>query len=335
MKALKITALVLGGILLVLFVALVAARVGMNANYFRGYDPKAPLNVRIESTEEGPVYNCTHLYFDGFRGDSVPAYVMTPKTGPGPYPCVIFLHGIGQSKTFAIEDLSDKFPPPAPFKTISDPFVEAGFVFVTFDQYTRGERKLKDPSPLQEANAFRVRPAYTINDTRRFIDYLQTRPDVIPNRIYLAGASYGAITGATATAFDTRIRAAVLIYGGGGITKFPEAREAARELGSNKWLAKIIGWYFLGVADPIHYAGRIAPRPVFLMNGTDDGLIPTEAAKALQDAVKEPKKIKIYQGDHIGMDPQTLATVLNDTIDWIKEQDDKIVKAEGNRPSGN
>lgn len=42
---------------------------------------------------------------------------------------------------------------------------------------------------------------------------------------------------------------------------------------------ELIGWYLLSAADLLRYAGRIAPRPVFLGNGTDHGLIALDAAR--------------------------------------------------------
>jgi len=328
MKVLRVFGWVLLVLVGVLVAGLAVTKVYLDATYFSGYDPKAPLDAQLAGTEERATYLRQLVYFNGWRDDRVPAFMFVPKNAPGPLPCVIFLHVIGQDKDCADEDVSKDVRPPPPFQRISEPFLTAGFAFVTFDQYMRGERRLPQGTPiLKEANAFRLRPAYTINDTRRLIDYLETRPDIDRNRIYLAGASYGAITGSTATAFDSRIRAAVLCYGGGNIPRMLEARmvaEGIEEQGVPMLPVQILAWYILGAADPVKYADKIAPRPVFLQNGTDDCLISTPAAKALQNAVKEPKEIRIYEGDHIGMDANTLIRVLNDIVGWLKEQDNKL-----------
>ena len=217
-KLLRRTAKVLGimAALGVLFLA--GVKLFLDATYFSGYDAKAPLNVQIAEEKETPAYQWTKGYYSGFRGDRVPAVLATPKAAPGPFPCVIFLHGIGDDKEFMARNKLD------------EPFVKAGFAFVCFDQLMRGERKLKVNSKSAQAGALRVRAAYTVNDTRRLIDYLVTRPDIAPERIYLCGASYGAITGTTATAFDQRIRAAVLIYGGGNLRKLLSADVVREEM---------------------------------------------------------------------------------------------------------
>jgi dienelactone hydrolase len=299
-------------------VALTATKLVLDANYFKGYDPAAPLEAAVVGIEErpdpevaaqeqAPAYKRVEFFYNGFRNGRVPALMAMPVEATDPLPCVVFLHGIGQSKGFLDE--------------ICIPFVKGGFAIVTYDQLMCGERKHRGAPPLQQANEFRQRPAYTVMDTRRLIDYLQTREDIDPERIYLAGASYGAITGTTVAAMDRRIKAVVLCYGGGNIPKMLEARMVAQEIGGWMPLAKTLVWYLMSPADPLNYAEKIWPTPVFLQNGTDDCLIASEAAKALQEAVREPKKIKIYQGDHIGFDIATVRLVLSDIVAWLQEQD--------------
>lgn len=295
----------------VLFLA--GVKVFLDATYFDGYDPAAPLEIEIAEDKETPIYHWTKLYFAGLRGHRVPAVLAVPKGRPGPFPCVIFIHGIGDDKEFMRRHRLD------------EPFVQAGYVFVSFDQLMRGERKLKDKSGSARAEAFRVRAAHTVNDTRRLLDYLQTRPDIATNRIYLCGASYGAITGSTAAAFDQRLRAAVLIYGGGNLRKLLSAEMIQNEIGLWSFPAKAIAWYFGSVFDPIKYVGRISPRPVLLQNGKADTLVSPAAARALQDAARQPKTILWYEGDHLGktsdLDMQTAKQVLADALKFLDDTD--------------
>ena len=309
-KVLKIGGIVLASMFGIIVLLALGTKVYLNATYFNGYDPDQPLESAITDLQEREDYMRASLYFNGLDGLRVPTLMATPKDDSGPWPCVMFLHGIGQNKKFLDE--------------IAAPFVRAGFAFCSFDQLMQGERKIKSGKLWDEAKAFIRRPKHTVIDTRRLIDYLETRNDIAHDRIYLAGASYGAITGSTAAAMDKRIPAVVLTYGGGNIPKMLTARMVAQEIGN--WLipAQIIGSVLLGASDPVRYAGDIAPRPVYLQNGTDDGLIATDAAKALQNAVKEPKKIQWYEGDHIGFDAETVRIVLNDIVEWLKEQDAKI-----------
>ena len=285
----------------------------LDATYFQGYDARAPLNAEVASVQDKAQYTWTKLYYRGARGDRVPAVLATPKDGKGPYPCVIFVHGIGDDKEFMAENKLD------------EPFVRAGFACVCFDQLMRGERKQR--GLFRSLAAFRIRASCTVNDTRRLIDYLVTRPDIATNRIYLCGASYGAMTGCTAMAFDSRIRAGVLVYGGGSVTKLVFAPAAAEEAGGWRYVLWPLAWYFASAWDPVKYAGAIAPRPVLMQNGKADTVIPPQSARALQQAAREPKRIKWYDGDHLGktseLDLPLVKTVLADALQFIQEQDAK------------
>jgi dienelactone hydrolase len=305
-KKLKVFGIVAAVVVVIVAVPGVA-KIRIDRHYFDGYSKDAPLDVRIAEETKTAEYARTHFYYKGHLGEEVPALLAMPLEHQGPVPAIVFLHGIGQHKEFMDE--------------IAGPFTKAGFAFATFDQYTQGERKDKGLSVLAKADAFRLRPAYTVNDSRRMVDYLQTRPDIDPNRIYMVGASYGAITGATAAAFDDRFKAAVLIYGGGNLNHLLEAREIAAEVGNWMPLVKVLGWYFFGVADPAHYVAKISPRPVYLQNGTDDGLISVHAAETLQEAAREPKKIQWYEGDHVGTSEAAVRQVLNDVLNYLLEVD--------------
>jgi dienelactone hydrolase len=334
--------------LLALVVVLWGAKAYRDAHYFDNYDPSAPLNITLGETTElnkdtpEKGYTITRFTFDAYQGEKIPTLLALPMNRSGKkLPVVVFLHGIGQNKNF--------------LKEITAPFNQVGFAFVCFDQYTQGERKLREKKTfLSGLEAFRQRPAKTINETRRLIDYLLTRPDIDPQRIYLVGASYGAVTGSTVMARDKRLRAGIMVYGGGDFNKLldsyanhlgvavalglidgknldPEkpplpklTPSQERKVGLVLGCIKPIVRYLLGVADPIHYVSRIAPTPVYFQNGEHDVLVPAAAGKALQDAAGEPKKITWYDSDHVGIDLEHTKRVLADGLRWLLEQDNSL-----------
>jgi len=335
---------------LAVFLALVgllwAFKTYRDAHYFDNYNPHAPLNVAaIETTEvnkETPErgYTITRFTFDGYKGEKVPTLLSMPMIRRGKrIPAVIFLHGIGQNKNF--------------LKEITAPFNQVGFALVCFDQYTQGERKLREKqSFLARQRAFAQRAAKTVNETRRLIDYLSAHPDIDPQRIYLVGASYGAVMGTIVMAKDKRLRAGVLVYGGADYSKLlnsyanhlgvaaalglidgrhlnPEKPPLPKlTLAQERKVGIVLGCiipiarYFLGAADPIHYARQISPTPVYFQNGKYDVLVPAAAGRALQDAAQEPKKITWYNSDHVGIDLEQTRQVLADGLKWLLEQDD-------------
>lgn len=297
-----------------LFVALIGAKLWWDAGYYNGYEAELPLNAIVQAEEAREGYRRVAFAFDSVPGQRVPGLLALPPA-EGRYPCVIFLHGIGQSKSF-LDDI-------APF------FTSEGFALVTYDQYTRGERRLDDPNPVEEALALRRRAALNVIETRRLIDYLETRADIAADRIYLVGASFGAITGATAAAFDERMRAVVLTYGGGDLPVLLNSEAARGQLGFLTRPLSYIGACFLAPADPIRHVDEIAPRPILFQNGREDSLIPPASALALFNAAEEPKELVWYEGDHIGLDEATVRRVLDDAVVWLQARDAEILAAQG------
>jgi len=278
-----------------------------DARYYHGYDPDAPLNAVIRGTEDRPGYRRVDLTFEGVPGQPVPTLLALPREGEGPFPCIVFLHGIGQKKDFLDE--------------IAAPFVEAGFAMVSSDQYTRGERRLDGAGPLTEMLRMRRRAALNVLETRRLVDYLVTRPDIAADRLYLVGASFGAITGSTAAAFEKRFKAVVLVYGGGNLRVLLASDGVREEAGDWTDVVARAGAFIMAPADPLRHVHEIAPRPVLLQNGKHDSLIPAVTAQALFDAAREPKEIIWYDSDHVGLDERQTWQVLNEALAWLKRQD--------------
>lgn len=272
------------------------------------YDGEAALAPEVRSIQPGGALHREEITFDGIDGERVPTLFLAPRNeDPSPLPCVILLHGIGNRK-----ELLDEVGPV---------IAEEGFASACFDQFGRGERKQPDGHLVGELLDLRRRVQMTVLETRRLVDYLETRPEVDPDRIYLLGGSFGAMTGSIASALEPRIRASALSYGGGDYPQFRHSIEGREELGS--WIDPAVHFldWFLANADPVDYVGRISPRPVLVQGGREDRLLPFEAARALADAAAEPKTVMWYEGDHLDKDEELLRRVLSDAVTWLRDTD--------------
>lgn len=327
MKMLRRGLIVASAAAVVVAGAFVLAKCLADTCYFDGYDPRAPIDARIGETAD---YKDTiemwsvqrrrdfrHIPFDfESEGHRVPAALAVPHQFEGRLPAVVFLHGRGHNKSF--------------LNKIATPFVDAGFAIASFDQMGKGERAVD--SIWEEALVFYRRPRETVHDARRLIDYLQTRPDIDPARIYLVGVSYGAMTGCTVTAVDKRVRAAVLLVGGGNLGVVLNGPLVQMRVPYGLYhVAKPLAQWLMDVADPIHYAGGTAGTPLLFLNGELDRVITPEAAQCLFAAAGEPKQIRWYPVDHPGRrheDTPTIIKMIDDGIEWIKQQDTALLKKE-------
>ena len=327
-RTLKTLLRVLGALIVLLF----AAKIVADLRYFGNYDPAVPFNAVVEhtqrvddvqevfGTQRPRRYQRFVATFESRPGERVPTLITLPAEFSGKLPVIVFLHGMGQDKGFLDE--------------ITFPFNDAGFAMACFDQHSQGERRIEGGG-LAQVIAFRKRPAKTVNDARRLIDFLQTRPEIDPERVYLIGASFGAITGSTVVAFDKRIKAAVLVVGGGDLSILLDAPYIRQELPPLLYaLATPLVRFIMRPADPIHYAADTAPTPLLFQNGDQDVLVTPAAGKALYAAAGEPKEIRWYPCDHPGLreeDNPIILQILDEARDWLLERDQAYRDLDGNR----
>src|SRR6266540_400042 len=162
-----------------------------------------------------------------------------------------------------------------------------------------------------------VSPDYPFQVDRRslggfglLVDYLLSRRDVARGRIFLVGSSFGAPAVVVAGAVDGRPAAVIAIYGGGNVASLAAhvLQQGAREA-LPAWQAAVVGRalaLLLVPLEPTRYAARIAPRPVLMVNGAGDSLIPRANVMALFDAAREPKEILWMRGEHVQPDEKEL-----------------------------
>jgi dienelactone hydrolase len=297
-----------------------AVKLYADAHYYDGYDAKAPLNVKLGDEQQTEGNRVIPFSFEGLPGLRVPSLLILPEQSAARLPCILFLHGIGQNKKFLPQ--------------IASQFTRQGYAIVCIDQYNCGERKQRGLGIWQSVLALRRRGALNVIESRRLLDYLQTRPELDPQRFVLLGASYGAITGVNVAAFEPRLHSIVQTYGGGDLSLLLDSNQARRQLG--RWRAPVMALaaYILAPADPIRHVKALAPRPVLFQNGEADGLVPAASARALYAAAGEPRRMIWYPGGHIGEDRGRVVQILDEALDWLKMQPPGGAAAKLGAPEG-
>jgi dipeptidyl aminopeptidase/acylaminoacyl peptidase len=250
------------------------------------YDRSRPLrpSFRTLARHGGlKVQRVTYTTVDGAR---VPALLASPRRDPVKG-CLIYQGGAGSTKEQA-----------APLWA---PLAAAGLATFTIDTRYTGARArspavlaavLKDPERI----ATMIRG--DVLDLRRALDLLDARPDCQHNIGYV-GTSQGGLLGALLAADDQRIRAAVLMSIGAtwrsalfygrdvldpGVTDRPQGlRRALRALTPY---------------EAARWIGKIAPRPVMLVDGLRDPRVPVVEALNLKAAAGEPARLLLHRGGH-------------------------------------
>lgn len=168
------------------------------------------------------------------------------------------------------------------------------------------------------------------HDLRAAVDYLSTLPEVGGSRLYLLGFSGGAAVSVYVAARDDRISSVAVcacpaefesliadIDEGG---ESPPIIDHFRKVGiirdrdfppsSRNWLDS-----FREVR-PIDYVSRISPRPLLLVHGSQDEMVPVSHARELYAQAGEPRQLVIIDGAGHGLrqDERAMAAVTR----WLK-----------------
>jgi len=142
--------------------------------------------------------------------------------------------------------------------------------------------------------------------------YLAQRAEVDRARIAMVVTSFAVPFGVLSAAEDQRFRNVGLIYGAGDLATVLEANLSLRSRflrGATAWLAEELYREF----EPTRYVGRIAPRPLIMVNGVDDPQIPVRAVQALYNSAREPKSLVWLRTGHLSPTDSVLIRALVDT----------------------
>lgn len=270
---------------------------------FYKYDMNLPLNAESSSVEDNALYSLYKVSFDSVHNQRVAGLLVIPKLAKKPVPCVLFLHGYGGKK----EDLKDLIPI----------LVLNGYAGFAIDAEYHGERK-RDGRDMYSPYVYTTRDAMmqTILDYRRGIDYLSTHPEIDKERIGFVGGSMGGILGGVILGVENRIKAGVLVVGGGDYSymlknsqhgRIKEIRSLGMDLESSAQA--------LAPVDPINFIDLASPRPVLFLCGKKDEIVPAQAGQFLYDVAKEPKKIIWYDAGH----SLPMEEVVKEVTLWFKE----------------
>lgn len=250
------------------------------------YDNTLPPDaVVVEQTQSGTMVT-SRLTLAAHDGERIPATMHLPL-GDGPFPCVLLLHGYGGNA----DDYST---------VAAALLVPRGIAVMAIDARLHG-RRAQEGVEMWSADLERSRQATinTVIDNRRALDYLDTLDCIDHSRYMALGLSMGAIMGAVLGPVDERIGSAALIVGGGNFSgllansDLPQVRRI-REAGiTDEMLAD-----FAEGLEPTQFIGHFG-RPLLLINGRDDEIVPPANAEALHVAASEPKTIVWYDGGHV------------------------------------
>ncbi len=264
---------------------------------FYTYDRNLPLNAQLKPLDATDDHARYSLTYESVHDQRVTAILSLPKRFAPPFPAVLLMHGSGGHKDADY------------IKAASFMLTGQGYATISVDSQYRGDRKRADVTgELLNPDSFRMRDAWvqTVVDLRRAVDYLASRPDIETARIGYLGFSMGGMLGACLGGVESRVSCFLLAVPGGGLVTI--AQELDKHPGLKKYwpvtltpeVMKRVEEFAL-VCDPIHFVGKILPRPLLILVAKHDELIPPEASQMLVDAAhaKEPENVRRMDTGHV------------------------------------
>jgi uncharacterized protein len=130
-----------------------------------------------------------------------------------------------------------------------------------------------------------------VHDTHTGVDYLLSK-GIDPNHIFLVGQSFGSAVAITAGAFDKRVSGVVALH-----------PSCTHDLGAYNPPRG-----HTDVRRPLNSVALISPRPLLIIAGESDMVLPCSKAEELYDAALEPKRmLEIKDGTHAMEDTEAYA----------------------------
>ena len=247
--------------------------------------PTRPENLKVKtiSREDRGDYLLEKFEFDNEVDGIVPGYLMLPKNGKKPVPAIMALHGHGSSKESVTIDASSS-------QQVGERLVKKGYVVAAIDSYFNGERIGRGPATglddnrQQEHSYFKLHLWFgrtlwgmMLRDEQILLDYPQTRSEVDAGRIAATGMSMGCTRSWWLGAMDERVQAVVGIA---CFTRFTDliAHGNLRMHGIYYFVPGIMEHF-----DSEAIYALVAPRPMLMLSGDEDGGAPTSGIIKLEE----------------------------------------------------
>jgi pimeloyl-ACP methyl ester carboxylesterase len=137
------------------------------------------------------------------------------------------------------------------------------------------------------------------------VDWLSVRPGIDARRIGALGSSMGASTVAAVASRDHRIAAVVLE--GCFTDAYAQCRAEYAKWGPIQQIPALLVMRAFGIRSgdlrPVDQVSNISPRPLLVIAGSADHVVPVDMARELYAAAREPKQLFIVEGaGHGGYD---------------------------------
>lgn len=293
---------------------------------------RTDLKAEVTGRVEHPDFVVEKLHFQSMPGLYVTANLYLPRRAEGPLPAVLYVCGHGNVKKDGVS-----YGSKVNYQHHPAWFARNGFVSLILDTLQLGEIEGLHHGTHREGMWWWISRGYTPAGVEawnsiRALDYLQSRPEVDPQRLGITGRSGGGAYSWWVAALDERVRAVVPVA---GITDLQNhVVDGAIEGHCDcMYMVNRYRWDFPLVA------ALVAPRPLLLANTDRDPIFPLDGVMRLYWKLR--RLYRLYGAEeHLGLlitdgphqDTQELRVPAFSWMNrWLKDQR-PVVEDTGEKP---
>ncbi len=227
----------------------------------------------------------------GYGVERLPVMLFTPVSADPPYQTAVLFGGANAFNAISSEQVSELVSFDAVDFLIRDGRAVAMPIFLgTYERHNDLDGRIEDPIVGRDHTL-----AWS-KEVRRTVDYLESRDDVDPTRIFYVGSSMGAIVAPVFLSLEPRFRAAYLRLGG------------------------LLAWETKPEVDAINFAPRVRV-PILMINGRYDRLLPLETSQKTMlrwlGTPAEDKKLVLFDMGH-GL-PRPRSRYMREVLAWTDQ----------------
>lgn len=260
--------------------------------------PTAPFDMKVLDKEQRNGYEARKIVLNISKFDRIPAYLLVPNKGKGPFPAVVMLHDHGAKFSIGKEKMirpfgvspevladADKWAVQCYDSVyVGDYFAAHGYVVLSIDALFWGERGRKEGVNYETQQALAcnlMQMGYnwcgviTFDDIRS-VDFLASLPEVDANRIGTLGFSMGAHRAWMLSAATDKVKAGAAICWMNTTDSLMSLTNNQNK-GGSAWSMLVPG--IRNYMDYPDVAALACPKPMLFFNGLRDKLFPVNGVK--------------------------------------------------------
>lgn len=247
------------------------------------------------------------------ENNTVPLFVHLPKEGPGPFPVVLILHYWGALNRAVEDEIASN---------LTKKGVAAVLMTLPYHLQRTPEGKRSGELAIQADTAFlRTTTEQSLQDCRRALDFIQTRPELDSSRLGVAGTSLGAIVAALVYSVDDRLQYGAFVLGGVDLAHLlwnssrviPQREEFRRQGYTEDKLRDE-----LKTVEPLSFFPRAKPGKTFVVGALYDTVVPPRSTENLIKSLDNPDVLWLETGHYGGFFVQR--RLLEETAEFFSKE---------------